>query len=88
MLLCMRTTIDIPEDLFRQAKQQAARTGQSFREVVSDSLRESFSRTSRPSSDPGKPLPVSRQAPGLCPGVDLSHSSALLDLMEESDDSS
>lgn len=34
MLPCMRTTIDIPDVLFRRAKQAAAREGGTLREVV------------------------------------------------------
>lgn len=34
MVMCMRTTIDIPEKIFRQAKKVAAEQGISLREVV------------------------------------------------------
>ncbi len=34
MLLCMRTTIDIPDQLFRQAKKAAADQGVALREIV------------------------------------------------------
>lgn len=34
MLLCMRTTIDLPDALFRRAKQAAAREGLTLRELV------------------------------------------------------
>ena len=39
MLLCMRTTIDVPEPLFREAKRRAAEEGVSLREVVLRALR-------------------------------------------------
>lgn len=34
MLLCMRTTIDIPDALFRRAKRAAAEQGVALREIV------------------------------------------------------
>lgn len=34
MLLCMRTTIDIPEPLFKRAKEEAARQGVTLRDFV------------------------------------------------------
>lgn len=34
MLLCMRTTIDIPDPLFKRAKKAAAEQGVALREVV------------------------------------------------------
>jgi hypothetical protein len=39
MLLCMRTTIDIPDALFRQLKQEAARQGVSLRDLVLRAVR-------------------------------------------------
>ena len=34
MLLCMRTTIDIPDPLFKRAKKAAAEQGVALREIV------------------------------------------------------
>lgn len=39
MLPNMKTTIDIPDDLFRLAKAQAAMSGISLRQFVTDTLR-------------------------------------------------
>ncbi len=39
MLLCVRTTVDIPDQLFRQAKKAAAEQGVALREVVLRALR-------------------------------------------------
>lgn len=38
MLLCMRTTIDLDDRLFRELKQEAARRGTTFRELVLEYL--------------------------------------------------
>ena len=35
----MRTTVDLPDDLFREAKSRAALQGQSFKDLVADGLR-------------------------------------------------
>lgn len=39
MLLCMRTTIDIPDQLFRRAKKAAAEQGVALREIMLRALR-------------------------------------------------
>jgi hypothetical protein len=39
MLLCMRTTIDIPDTLFKRAKKAAAEQGVALREIVLRALR-------------------------------------------------
>lgn len=39
MLLCVRTTIDIPDQLFRRAKKAAAEQGVALREIVLRALR-------------------------------------------------
>lgn len=40
----MKTTLDIPDDLFRKAKITAAEEGRSLRELVTEALREKLSR--------------------------------------------
>ncbi|MDX2080314.1 MAG: hypothetical protein SFU53_05975 [Terrimicrobiaceae bacterium] len=44
----MKTTLDIPDTVFRQAKATAALRGISLRQLVTEALREKF-------ADPGKP---------------------------------
>ena len=84
MLLCMRTTLEINDELYRQAKETAMRTGRALRDVVEDALRLAFQE-----SESGRrtrmTLPESKAAPGVRPGVDLDNSAALLDLMEGPD---
>ena len=46
----MRTTVDIPEDLLRQAKSQAALKGKSLKDFVSEALRAALYRQSPESS--------------------------------------
>lgn len=80
MFLCMRTTIHIDDHLFTQLKSIAADTGKTLTAVIQDALRESLSRrrtTERPALD----LPL-YHGTGLMPGVALSDSASLLDLIE------
>jgi hypothetical protein len=79
----MRTTINIDDALLAEAKQVAARTGQSLTAVVEDALRESLHRR-HPTTRRAVELPVFGEG-GVRPGVDLDDSAALLDLMEEHD---
>lgn len=81
----MRTTVTIPDDLLRRAKQKAVATGRSLAEVVSDALRESLSPRPRQSKKRRVKLLTYGQG-GLQPGVDLDDSAALLDVMERADD--
>ena len=80
MFLCMRTTIHIDDNLFAKLKGIAADTGRTLTAVIQDALRESLSRrrtTERPAID----LPLFHGT-GVMPGVDLSDSASLLDLIE------
>ena len=81
----MRTTIRIDEELLKQAKQLAIRTGRSLTAVIEDALRETISRESKPSKQERVHL-MTVGGKGLLPGVDLDDSAALLDVMESSDD--
>lgn len=83
MLRCMRTTIRVDEQLLRDAKAHAARTGRTLTAVIEDALRASLQRTQlAPAEDVAPPVFRPRRRRGLQPGVDLSDSSTLLDLME------
>jgi hypothetical protein len=46
----VKTTIEIPEELFREAKAAAAREGRSFRDLFTSSLREHLERSNREST--------------------------------------
>lgn len=77
----MRTTVRLDDALLRDAKSRAAQTGRTLNSVIEDALRASL-QPSRPR--PERPIPVfrPRRRRGLQPGVDLSDSASLLDLME------
>jgi hypothetical protein len=79
----MRTTIRIDDQLLKEARQFAARSGKSLTSVIEDALRESLAR--QRGSGRRKPVRlVTFTGKGLLPGVDLDDSAALLDVMESS----
>ena len=50
----MKTTIDIPDPLFRRAKSRAAERGQTLRQLVAEALQEKLAGRRRQSA-PGEP---------------------------------
>jgi hypothetical protein len=79
MLLCMRTTLDINDDLLRRAKRRAVDEGTPLRAVVEDALRMYLAQKPqrgkfvwRWKTDSGK----------LQPGVRLDDRNSLFDLMD------
>ena len=78
ILLCMRTTIDISDELFRQAKKRAADEGIPLREVVDAALRGYLSKRSKASS---YKLSWRTERGRLQPGVNLDDRDSLFDLM-------
>ncbi len=85
MLLCMRTTLRIDDQLLRTAKKAAAESGRTLTAVIEDALRQALA-TRKPKTNTTRfRLPVFDMGETL-PGVDLDNSAALLDLMEAGDD--
>jgi hypothetical protein len=81
----MRTTIRIDDQLLKEAKQLAARTGKSLTAVIEEALRESLSRQ-REFRKRKRVILTTFGGQGLLPGVDLDDSAMLLDLMDSSND--
>lgn len=79
----MRTTIRLADELLAEAKAVAARTHRSLNDVIADAVRESLARVRQRQVSPVS-LTTFR-GNGLQPGVDLDDSSALQDLMDESE---
>jgi len=58
----MRTTVDIPDELFRRAKSEAALRGRKLKDLVADGLRrvlEDPAATPAPQKSPRRPRPGS-----------------------------
>ncbi len=64
----MRTTLDLPNDLFRQAKARAALDGISFKKLITGYIRQGLSWASRQSAESTRAersqLPIIRAATG------------------------
>ncbi len=83
--LCMRTTVDIDDDLLAEAKAVAVRERRSVRSLIEEGLRKVIRPVAAKDRGKGFDLPVSSAGGGVMPGVDFSKHSALLDLMDEAD---
>ena len=82
MLFCMRTTLHLPDDLYREVKAAAARSGRTVTSVVEDALRAELERFRASAADPTPFTIEAVGTGGLLPGVDLDDSATLLDAME------
>jgi len=78
MLICMRTTIEIPDEIFRRAKRKAAEEGLTLREIVGAALRAYLS--GRPARG-GYRLKWRTERGKIQPGVNLDDRDTLFDLM-------
>ena len=81
----MKTTINIDENLLKEARLRAARRCTTLTEVVEEALRELFTRQDEFQQREPVRL-VTFGGKGLLPGVDLDDFAELLDRMESSSD--
>lgn len=79
MLLCMRTTIEVNDELFRQVRRRAADEGLTLRELVEQALRAHLGQRRRGARYSLSWKPVRGQ---VRPGVQLDDRDALFDVME------
>lgn len=80
----MRTTIRLDEHLLKEAKTVAVDTGRTLTGVIEDALRESLARR-RTAAQRERVTLRTFKGGTVQPGVDLTNSAALLDLMEGRD---
>jgi plasmid stability protein len=80
MFFCMRTTLDLDDELVKEIKRRAADTGRTMTEVLEDALREGL----RPPASKGRGfrLKLVTVRGTLRPGVDLADRDALFEAME------
>ncbi|MFV8315403.1 ribbon-helix-helix protein, CopG family [Mycobacterium sp. 23] len=77
----MRTTIRIDDELYRQVKAQAARTGRTVASVLEDAVRRGLHPAER--RDEAAYIVRTSGSGGLRTGVDLSSNSAVAEAMDE-----
>jgi Ribbon-helix-helix protein, copG family len=85
MLLCMRTTLQIDDQLMKAAKKAAAESGRTLTSIIEDALRLALFSGNRGTESKPFHVPVFSMGPPL-PGVNLDSNAELLDLMEADDD--
>lgn len=78
MLKHTRITIDLPDDLIRQAKTAAVEAKTTLSEVISNALQTALARPQR-IKPPQEFTLITYGKGGVHPGVDLDDTSALLD---------
>lgn len=80
----MRTTVDLNDEVLRQAKKRAADEGRPLRAIVEDALR-ILLQTPRPGGSARYRLEWHTEKGRLQPGVRLDDRQSLFDLMEGRD---
>lgn len=80
----MRTTLNLDDDLLRDAKRLAAERGTTLTALLEDALRIVVRRVETPKPRRRRKLPTTGvPGAGFMPGVDLDSNAATLELMEE-----
>jgi hypothetical protein len=77
----MKITINLPDDLMLQAKKAALEADTTLTEIIANALREALAK-SRQRTPKKKFEIITYGNCGTYPGVDISDTSALLDIME------
>ena len=80
MLSAMRTTVRLRAELLKKARERAAADGRTLTSLIEEGLGVVLDQP-RPARAHKVKLPVSRARGGLLPGVDLTRSGDLEDLM-------
>ena len=77
----MRTTINLPDELYGEVRRRAADEGRTVTSFLEEALRAAIARHDAGEKPPFvvKPFP----GDGVMPGVDLNNTAALLDVEEE-----
>ena len=76
----MRTTVSIKDDLLRRARKRAADEGRTLTSLIEDGLTLILAKRKASRRERVK-LPVSKASGGVLPGIDLSRSSDLEEVM-------
>ena len=84
MLICMRTTINLPDELYGEVRRRAADEGRTVTSFLEQALRDALARHEAGEKPPFVVRPF--LGDGVMPGVDLNNNAALLELEEEGSD--
>jgi hypothetical protein len=81
----MRTTMNLPDDLYRAARIRAAEEGRTVTSLLEEALRTLLDHDAPPPRAPYRVTPLTRGIPGEVP-FDLNDNSAVLDYLDTHDD--
>lgn len=76
----MRTTVNIDDDVLRQARTRAAAEGRTLGQLITDALRERLAR--RPAKGRARYRAVTAGEGGVHPGIDITSNAAVRDAMD------
>ena len=82
MLLCVRTTVDISDDLLIELKRVAAERRRPLRELIEDAIRASLAKQAEPQQQAKSSRVLTFRGRGVQRGVKLDSMRELLDIME------
>jgi hypothetical protein len=80
MMPVMRTTLTIDDDLVRELREKAHKTGSPFKEVVNSAIREGLEQLDKPKQI--NPYKCKTYSLGYPPSADLDRSLSLADRLE------
>ena len=80
MFICMKTTLNLDDDLMRALKQRAAETGRTMTSLVEEAIREILAGHSAPRTEEFRWVTVRGR---IQPGIDVADRDSLIDAMED-----
>jgi plasmid stability protein len=80
MFICMRTTLNLDDELMRTLKSRAAETGRTMTELMEEAIRELLARSA--SLEEGREFRWVTFRGRVQPGIDITDRDSLLDAME------
>ena len=83
MFLCVRTTVDISDDLMIELKKRAAQTRRPLKELIEDAIRSSLARGKVARKPEVSERVITFRGRGVQPGVNLDSMRELIDIMEK-----
>jgi predicted transcriptional regulator len=80
MFFCMRTTLNLDDELMRRLKRRAAETGRTMTELMEEAIREMLARSSSPAEE--REFRWVTVKGRVQSGIDITDRDSLLDAME------
>ncbi|HEY1596938.1 MAG TPA: hypothetical protein VGF74_16190 [Thermoleophilaceae bacterium] len=77
----MRTTVSIDDQVFRDAKRQAADEGRTLGDLITEALRARLALRQAGNEHPWKPVTYGKGGP--LPGIDITNNAAVRDAMDD-----